>query len=109
MATGRVFSNLKYMQMPRYLESQQYEELITENEHLHGIQKQFESSIVKQKIPIQFILNKPNVSGFLIEYIAKREDGNVCCNILICWQKSMTYWKGVKNYNGEKMTNQKMN
>ena len=77
MATGRVFSNLKYMQMPRYLESQQYEELITENEHLHGIQKQFESSIVKQKIPIQFILNKPNISGFLIAYIAKREDGNV--------------------------------
>ena len=69
MATGRVFSNLKYMQMPRYLESQQYEELITENEHLHGIQKQFESSIVKQKIPIQFILNKPNISGFLIAYI----------------------------------------
>ena len=37
MATGRVFSDLKYMHMPRYLESQQYEDLILNNAHLHGM------------------------------------------------------------------------
>ena len=75
MATGRVFSDLKYMHMPRYLESQQYEDLILNNAHLHGMALQFESDVKKQKLPLYFILSRPNISGYLIAYIAKRTDG----------------------------------
>ena len=62
--------------MPRYLESNAYLQLIEQAPNLKEQAEEFERSIIKQKIPVSFILHKPYMSGFFISHLCKLKNGD---------------------------------
>ena len=86
IATGHVFSDLKYMHMPGYLSSTLYQSLLpsqaTTTPEFIQAKNNFEMTILTQKIPVSFIFNKPHMQHFLISYIARRKDGRKWCVVV---------------------------
>ncbi len=76
MAAGRVFSDLKYMYMPRYLESLEFRALVQSGEASSSPQnaaaayQEFQAEITHQRMPCAFVLSKPHTADYLLQFIA---------------------------------------
>ena len=75
VASGRVFNDLKYIYMPKFLESNMFKEIVhretnSSSRNSYVGAKLFQNQMLGQKTPVLFVLSKPHTKSYFLQFIA---------------------------------------